>query len=538
MSNFYAIKDTTLTALGDAIRGKTSKYISVNEMPDPTFDISFDTREMEEYEIKNGVRRYTVPFNIIEMFGNERTKITKLYVSCNYECYVGGTFTYWPGELNICFDINKHQIAGGSNYQLKGEINSTIETPIYYWDTKSTYIQLSANDWCFTNEPYDAWYKANIKIWAMTTDGSYLVYNSFTPLEMAEKIDELMTIPNEALTITGDCQYKFSSGGWDWFINECGNKIITKGITNANNMFNSSKVKKIPFNINIDTNTSSLNMSYIFAYMSNLEEVPYIIGGEKTPPTSAYSGTIEINAIFHSLSRVREIPNDFFWKMISNKEYWDKYREVNNRSLDYIFYACSSLRELPDISMLGGAWTSQYSTIYSNTLYNCYALNTVENYPVCGKFSSNAMSGLVNDCNRIKDFTFMMNENGTPKIVEWKNQTLDLSRYVGYTTSKTNIIYGTRNSGITADKEVKDDATYQALKNDPDWFSFDINYSRYNHTSAVNTINSLPDCSATGTNTIKFKGASGALTDGGAINTLTEEEIAVASAKGWTVSLV
>ena len=40
------------------------------------------------------------------------------------------------------------------------------------------------------------------------------------------------------------------------------------------------------------------------------------------------------------------------------------------------------------------------------------------------------------------------------------------------------------------------------------------------------------------TNTIKFRGEAGALTDGGAINTLTEEEIAVAAAKGWTVSIV
>jgi hypothetical protein len=99
------------------------------------------------------------------------------------------------------------------------------------------------------------------------------------------------------------------------------------------------------------------------------------------------------------------------------------------------------------------------------------------------------------------------------------------------------------NSGITADKEVKDDATYQALKNDPDWFATKIEYSRYNHDSAVNTINSLPDTSAYlaangGTNTIKFQGASGSLTDGGAINTLTEEEIAVAAAKGWTVTFV
>ena len=99
------------------------------------------------------------------------------------------------------------------------------------------------------------------------------------------------------------------------------------------------------------------------------------------------------------------------------------------------------------------------------------------------------------------------------------------------------------NSGITADKEVTDDATYQALKNDPDWFTCDIKYSRYNHDSAVRTINSLPDTSAYlatagGTNTIKFKGAAGSATDGGAINTLTSEEIAVATAKGWTVTFV
>ena len=57
------------------------------------------------------------------------------------------------------------------------------------------------------------------------------------------------------------------------------------------------------------------------------------------------------------------------------------------------------------------------------------------------------------------------------------------------------------------------------------------------------TINCLPDtaaylASAGGTNTIKFKGGAGSSTDGGAINTMTEEEIAVAAAKGWTVTFV
>ena len=136
---------------------------------------------------------------------------------------------------------------------------------------------------------------------------------------------------------------------------------------------------------------------------------------------------------------------------------------------------------------------------------------------------------------------FETQADGTPYTVNWKAQTIDLSNYVGYANSLNNIT--DHNSGITADKQVTDDVTYQALKNDPDWFTIDIAYSRYNHDSAVATINSLPDTSAYlatagGTNTIKFNGASGSATDGGAINTLTEEEIAVATAKGWTVTLV
>lgn len=140
---------------------------------------------------------------------------------------------------------------------------------------------------------------------------------------------------------------------------------------------------------------------------------------------------------------------------------------------------------------------------------------------------------------RIKNFTFETN-NGQPYVVSWKNQKISLTNDIGYGNRGTILNY---NSGITADKEVKDAATYEALKNDADWFTVSYQYSRYNHDSAVATINSLPDTSAYlaangGTNTIKFRGASGSATDGGAINTLTEEEIAVAVAKGWSVSFI
>ena len=148
------------------------------------------------------------------------------------------------------------------------------------------------------------------------------------------------------------------------------------------------------------------------------------------------------------------------------------------------------------------------------------------------------------NCFRLKNIIFAAQEDGTPYEVSWKSQVIDLATSpVGITSadSISNIL--NYNSGITADKEVVDDATYQALKNDADWFTANIAYSRYNHDSAVATINTLPDtsaylASAGGTNTIKFKGESGSATDGGAINTLTEAEIAVATAKGWTVSLV
>jgi hypothetical protein len=145
-------------------------------------------------------------------------------------------------------------------------------------------------------------------------------------------------------------------------------------------------------------------------------------------------------------------------------------------------------------------------------------------------------------CGRVKDIIFATQEDGTPYSVSWKNQTISLNQWVGYEEDTSDITAYSYITGITKDKQVTDDASYQALKNDPDWWTIDRNYSRYNHDSAVNTINSLPDTSAYlaangGTNTIKFRGVYGSSTDGGAIDTLTEEEIAVAAAKGWTVTL-
>ena len=165
----------------------------------------------------------------------------------------------------------------------------------------------------------------------------------------------------------------------------------------------------------------------------------------------------------------------------------------------------------------------------------------------------------------INSMTFATN-NGEPYKVNWKNQTIDLSGRIGYDERDYNYGYEKYGQGYWKEKNnifynttdlEQAKLNYNKLKSQDNWFSwstkkgtyegknvyYSLLFSRYNHDSAVETINSLPDTSeyltsAGGTNTIKFNGIKGALTDGGAINTLTEAEIAVATEKGWTVSIV
>ena len=339
--------------------------------------------------------------------------------------------------------------------------------------------------------------------------------------------------PESALHRTGDISNLFAGGQWNWFIETYGNQITMNDIINASGCFNGCKLTSIPISsINFNgSNYYTPNFQAIFQNCHFIKEFPKItFKNTKYVPTMSY--------MFNSCYRLRELPYDYFTSMTDD---WDTINSSNtNGNKSYMFQSCYSLRKHPDMTCL-----EQYKqpNIYCYIFYSCYCLDEVINYPVMpGEWNNNIFNTFVDLCMRLKNLTFRTND-GTPIVAQLKNQTINLSNYVGYAhQSYASDITG-YNSGITADKRVSDDATYQALKDDPDWFATDINYSRYNHDSAVRTINSLPDTSAYlatagGTNTIKFKGASGALTDGGAINTLTEEEIAVATAKGWTVSLV
>lgn len=311
--------------------------------------------------------------------------------------------------------------------------------------------------------------------------------------------------------ISDTAAYSFGHGVWDWFIEAYGSNIVTNKLKDARGMFRKSTVSNIPFKLNFSG--SSDNISGLFFGATNLTSIPNI---SSCWPT-------DMGYMFQDCYNLRTIPDNLFESAITS---------MFCNAASHMFAGCYSLRQLPNISSFEWLQDTTYSESYFYQGFpTCYVLDEILNLPVpySSTWTSNAFSLTFMNCSRVKNITFDAESSKS-----WKNQTIDLSSYVGYANYGSHIL--SYNSGITSDKEVKDATTYAALKNDPDWYTLDPAYSRYNKTSALATINSLP--STSGSNTIKFKGSAGSKTDGGAISSLTSSQIAIATAKGWTVSFV
>jgi hypothetical protein len=495
----YAIKDETLTALGDAVRSKVLGVDNPNEEYKKTWVLSTNSNRT--------------------LFITPKVKATKYKVIIS-SVVVGPNYRGSGLVLNIYNDDD----IGNSNllvYSRMFKGNEPFDLP----DETEITVQEFAVDG-FVGHGTDS-FEVEIKVIPLDENGNEFKY---TPLEMVDKINELETVPSVAFNLSDSFDYRFMNRNWDWFLEAYGDKITTSKITGGRQCFSNSYVKEIPFDLNFSPTTSNYySITSMFQNCNKLTSLPKI--------TNLRLQSCDM--LLDNCHMLREIPEDFYkdWDF----SYLENITSEYSGQMSGMFGHCRSLRKVPmEMINKGNKYVYYGYSPYGGSAFNCcYALDELVGLPLFmtnANWSSNAFASTLGSCCRLKELTFETNEDGTPIIMKWKNQTISLNNYIGYASGINSIL--NYNSGITADKEVKDDATYQALKNDPDWFSCDINYSRYNHDSAVNTINSLPDCSATGTNTIKFKGASGALTDGGAINTLTEEEIAVAAAKGWTVSFV
>ena len=360
------------------------------------------------------------------------------------------------------------------------------------------------------------------------------------PRSMPAAILDITTGDGESFYITGDATALFSrtysdSVPIEWFerylSHFCSDKIKTKDLTNLTGMFaDNTYLTEIPFSLNITSDlTQSRSVRGCFVGMTNLIKLPKING-----KISGIGGFCEDCQRLADVSALADVDVDLDVNFVRNSA----------------FYDCYSIRHIPSsfIKKAGRTNVNGPYHFYCYSFIYCYVLEAIEDIGVSrGTLTEDTFSRFVYSCSRLKKLTFETNDDGTPIVANWKNQTIDLTYAVGHLFSNTddyvNKVTTQYNSGITKDKRVNSQEDYERLKNDPDWFTGLLAYSRYNHNSAVETINSLPDTSAYlttngGTNTIKFEGAAGAKTDGGAISTLTEEEIAVAAAKGWTVTLV
>ena len=332
--------------------------------------------------------------------------------------------------------------------------------------------------------------------------------------------------------ITGSCQELFKGATANNFDparyiieNFSPSEISFTDITAIANMFYNSKATFIPaWEVNIKENSVPMT-TYMFYSCTNLTEVNLKL-----------KGTINLGYnTFQYAWLIKHISDDTF-KDVEFSGGTGTYRQST-------FDGCQALRAVPKyffekLPRVSTQTNSNYH-IYNNFFQACKCIDEIIDFPVITTVPSGALTNTFAHCSRLKRLTFEMNEDGTPIIWDTTGLVLNLSNYVGYVNYTNHII----TAGISADKSITNDNSYQLLKDDPDCFTSYYQYTRYNHDSAVETINSLPDCSAYqasngGTNTITFKGEAGISTDGGAINTLTEAEIAVATSRGWTVSFV
>lgn len=279
----YAIEETTLTALGDAVRskvGETKKVVVPLEAEDVSFSWDWDNPEDQEkilngtlngsiYSYKkifkiNSAKKYTVNYRAhsntsngyfqISFFNDgTMTEVKKLLFNKNDTDYID--------SYTCACDYFEITIYKSKNYTDEGK-KSNIYITITAYDIDENEITTKEAD----------------------------VKNTMTPTQMVEKINELDSVPDEALTITGSCDYRFAYNGWNWFINKYGDKIQTKDITNCSFMFNnSSKIERIPFEINCKP-TATIYCSNLFSACSNLKEIPKMSNVKMYEAASLFAG--------------------------------------------------------------------------------------------------------------------------------------------------------------------------------------------------------------------------------------------------------
>ena len=195
------------------------------------------------------------------------------------------------------------------------------------------------------------------------------------------------------------------------------------------------------------------------------------------------------------------------------------------------------LNSLPDwyievLKLISDYNDLNYSDLLKYKYYECYNLKTA--YFPCIPY--NSLNFAVSNTPRLRHVLFVQGDRVNGGNYISNGSTLYL--YPGYMRDT----YTNKQDVCPDNKKIYDATSYEALKNDPEAWAYGLEYSFYGHSAAAETLVSLPNQNPCrdGYNrpcTIVFKSNSGLNTDDGPISDLTAEEIAVATNKGWTVTL-
>lgn len=333
----------------------------------------------------------------------------------------------------------------------------------------------------------------------------------------------------EKMTINLGGYYLFSGDWASWLLNDYADRIYSINAQAYNEMFSNC-----PTLVNAGITITPASSMFSAGDMGSMFNGCYKV---KTLPT--INGEFlcsSIASIFFNCYELEEIPETFYQNINFDEILESTYSWSTLGSSR--FYNCRKLREIPNELLVNGQYSTNYgSSTYYRSFYNCYNLDRLENLPVAptmAAMTSNMFSGsTMATCFQLKAFTFETNEDGTPIVVQWNKQDIQLFGSNSTYDDSVTTIYKERRGAehMNADPTTDPDAW---------WGSGYANYSGYDHDAAVATLNSLPDASAylatqsSGANYIRLPGAAGGKYSA-AVNTLTDAEIAVATAKGWTV---
>ena len=325
-----------------------------------------------------------------------------------------------------------------------------------------------------------------------------------------------------------------SSGNWDWLLGQGIPLTIEMSAVYLSGLMDESDLKDLSHLTFIMTGKVS-NLKSAFQGCDNLKYLPNLLF------TNSNTAITNITQTFMSCDSIQNLPEDL-WLLknsdgtaIGNNTVFSTAKDVDT---GFVFTLCYSLRNIPKWRYSTDVFTGFYNA--NQMFLECLALDEIVDFPANSHSSltSNKFSQTFDRCCHLKRLTFQTQADGTPYAPIWNYQTINLSECVGHGDTALHSGHWQEYSCLPLDAEATPDNIISIMSQYPDdWWTQDVTCSRYNLDSALETISTLPNVSACYGNTIIFKAEAGS-TYGKRIGDMTEEEIAVATAKGWTVSMV